>query len=220
MADLCGQSRDIYCFEKVRREILDGVDRSNKVSVNRSNSLENRLVKVLLYLHNQHPDEGWLNYLDGNALKWSSMIFAGHSQGGGETALIAKRHRVARAVMFASPSDYSTELNAFAPWQSATHATPIKNYYGFAHVNDPISADLVLPVWELLGMNVYGNSVSVDGTLAPYNKSHELTTAATPVSSGDYSYHNSLVVDTFTPKLSDNTPMFKTVWQYLCFSGI
>ena len=202
----------------MRLEILDGVDRSNRVNVSRSNSIENRLVKLLLYLHAQHPNEGWLSYLtQQNEFRWSTFITVGHSQGGGQTAIIAKNHRVARAVMFAAPIDYSAPLQAFAPWQSAPHATPTKDYYGFVHVNDP-NSDGVLSVWQLLGMNVYGQSVRVDGQLSPYNQSHQLTTAARPARDGDSSEHSSVVVDVYTPKLADGTPLFKDVWQYLCFS--
>lgn len=218
VASLCGSSTDANCFEKVRLEILDGVDRSNRVNVNQANSIENRLVKLLLYLHAQHPTEGWLSYLtQQNVIQWSKFIVAGHSQGGGHTAIIAKQHRVARAVMFAAPIDYSGPLQAYAPWQSAPHLTPTEDYYGFVHVDDPESEG-VLGVWQLLGMNVYGQSVRIDAQLPPYNQSHELTTAATPARGGNSSEHCSVVVDVYTPKLPNNTPLFKDVWQYLSFS--
>jgi pimeloyl-ACP methyl ester carboxylesterase len=149
---------------------------------------------LLLYLNSQHPNEGWLNYLNGNAPKWSSLVVAGHSQGGGEAALIAKKHQVARVVMFAAPVDYSNTLMTFAPWLSAPHATSTENYYGFVHVND-LYAEAVITVWGLLGMNIYGERVLVDGELPPYNQSHQLMTATTPTATGQNSYHSSVAVD-------------------------
>lgn len=216
VGDLCAESSEPDCFEKVRVEILLGVDRATQISITRPNSIQNRLVKLLLYLNSQHPNEGWLNYLNGNAPKWSSLVVAGHSQGGGEAALIAKKHQVARVVMFAAPVDYSNTLMGFAPWLSAPHATPTENYYGFVHVND-LYAEAVITVWGLLGMNIYGESVLVDGELPPYNQSHQLMTATTPTATGQNSYHSSVAVDGFTPILSNGTPVFKDVWQYLCF---
>lgn len=217
LVELCAQSSDADCFEKVRLEILNGVDWSDKISVNYSNSLKNRLIKLLVYLHAQHPDEGWLNYLNGNAIKWSSVIVAGHSQGGAQAALIAKKHRVSRVAMFSAPGEHSGALRAYAPWLSAPSATPNEKYYGFNHVND-FASNAVLPAWKIMGMDAYGAIVNVDSTLPPYNGSRRLTTAARPARIDDKANHNSVVVDVFTPKLADGTPLFKDVWQYLCFS--
>jgi hypothetical protein len=104
----------------------------------------------------------------------------------------------------------------FAPWLSAPHATSTENYYGFVHVND-LYAEAVITVWGLLGMNIYGERVLVDGELPPYNQSHQLMTATTPTATGQNSYHSSVAVDGFTPILSNGTPVFQDAWQYLCF---
>ena len=46
VGSLCRRSRDPNCHEKVRLEIIDGLDRSHKIHVKRVNSIENRLVKL------------------------------------------------------------------------------------------------------------------------------------------------------------------------------
>ena len=40
-------------------EIIDGTDRTPKVTISRANSIENRVVKLLQYLDRAHPSEGW-----------------------------------------------------------------------------------------------------------------------------------------------------------------
>lgn len=210
---LCSRTDDANCFEKVRLEILDGTNRSDRVNISRANSIENRLIKLLLYLHAQHPDEGWLKYLEGNAPKWSSMIIAGHSQGGGQAAIIAKEYVVARVVMLGAPSDYSRALDTPAPWLYEPHATPADRYYGFTHANDS-GASRQLQAWKALGMAAYGPVINVDNKQFPYNNSHQLVTSVMQVP--QTRYHGSLAVDAYTPLLSDGTPIFQDVWQYLC----
>jgi hypothetical protein len=48
----------------VRLEILDGTDRTPLVDVDRANSIENRLIKLLQYLDANRPGEGWGGFLD------------------------------------------------------------------------------------------------------------------------------------------------------------
>jgi hypothetical protein len=209
---LCGKSSDRDCYEKVRQEIIDGSDRSEEVNISRADSIENRLVKLLQYLHQQQPQEGWLNYLAGEKPRWESIVVAGHSQGGGQAAMIAKDNVVARVVMLAAPADYNKQANMPAPWLSAPHATPTERYYGFAHVDDR-GFEQIQQAWKLLGMTKYGESVTVENQSPPYDNSHQLVTAATPARRKKF--HGSVATDKNTPKLPDGTPVFEPVWQYL-----
>jgi hypothetical protein len=213
VAEICEDCQDINCHEKVRLEIIDGEKRSDQIEISPSNSIINRLVKLLLYLHQQQPEENWLQYLEGNAPKWESLIVAGHSQGGGHAAVIAKEYQVARVIMLGAPADYSPVFRGLAPWLSADHATPADRYYGFIHLKDPGFAR-VQRAWNQLGMTAYGSPINVDRQALPYNHSHCLVTAATPAR--PEKYHGSVVNDIQTPKLLDNKPLFKQVWRYLC----
>ena len=212
VAKLCQDCQDENCHQKVRLEIVDGVKRSNKVEIGRPNSIENRLVKLLQYLHQQQPEENWPQYLDGNSPRWQSIVVAGHSQGGGHAAIIAKEHIVARVIMFSSPADYSPVYQNLAPWLAASHATPADRYYGFIHLKD-LGFARVEQAWDCLGMTVYGSVVNVDRQVIPYNYSHCLVTAARPAH--PRKYHGSVANDVQTPKLLDGAPRFKQVWQYL-----
>jgi len=88
------------CYLNVRLETLDGNGESPDTIVSQDDSIENRLTQLLAYLGKKYPDEGWSGLLDETgAPKWSRIVVAGHSQGGGNAALIGKLHLVARVVM-------------------------------------------------------------------------------------------------------------------------
>src|SRR3989475_7975918 len=93
IATVCGGQPDPNtCYEKVHLEILDGVDRSPFVNVNQANSIVNRLTKLLQFLADSFPDQGWSRFLAGDEPKWSQIAISGHSQGGGQAAMVAKLH--------------------------------------------------------------------------------------------------------------------------------
>jgi len=207
---LCLGSSDVNCYEQVRSEIIEGVDHSETLAINPPDSIENRLVKLFVYLNQQYPEQGWLQYLEGESPKWANIVVAGHSQGGGHAAMIGKKNLVARVIMLGAPADYSQVLNTPAPWLSTPNETPADRYYGFVHLQDQ-GFEKIQQAWEILGL--VGPQVNVDQVAPPYNKSHWLLTGATPARPGKQ--HGSVAVDNNTPKLPDGTPMFAPVWQYL-----
>lgn len=210
----CSSSSDPACYEKVRLEIIDGQNHTNFISVTPPDCIENRLAKLLLYLDQQHPADGWGSFLDNQgAPVWSHITLSGHSQGGGEAAMIASIHRVYRVEMFASPKDFSTFFQAPAAWLSNPKATPIDAYYGFCNTEDGSAQQL--QIWRALGLATTGPSLNVDGSLPPFGFAHMLFTSATPARPGDY--HGSVVVDRATPLLPNGTPLFADVWGYMCF---
>jgi hypothetical protein len=209
---LCRNSGDTDCYEKVRQEIIDGNNHSEEVDIDRANSIENRLVKLLHYLDKEQPSEGWSNYLSGEKPRWESIIVAGHSQGGGQAAMIAKNNLVARVVMLSAPLDFNKESQMTASWLSSSHVTPTERYYGFAHVEDK-GFEQIQESWRLLGMAKYGDIVKVENESSPYGNSHQLVTDLTPARRNKY--HGSVATDETTPKSADGTPVFEPVWQYL-----
>ena len=200
---------DPDCEEHVRREILDGVDRSDLVTVGRSDSIQQRLVRLLQHLDREEPDAGWGAFLRGRSPRWRSIVVAGHSQGAGHAAMVARLHVVAGVVMFSSPSDTGPDGQP-AGWLTGHHATPSDRYFGFVHVRD--GSARILRSWEAIG--VPGPPMVVDGRAPPYGGSHTLLTDV--VTSGP---HGSTVTDRWTPRRPDGTPAFGPVWRYLCCSG-
>lgn len=210
----CRNSPDVDCYENFRKEILEGINYSAAVNVDTANCVYNRLLKLLIYLNDQHPQEGWDHYFSGNTLQWNHILVAGHSQGGGHAAMIAKDHKVKRVVMFASPNDYSDFFGGPALWTTKPHLTATGSYFAFGNVTDEI-VDFTeqYQQWNALGLDNFGDTVFTDANLPPYSNSHELYTSYDPP--GNNGNHNSVVVDSWTPLNSDDSPQFEPVWRYM-----
>ncbi len=220
---LCGNDPTTDCFGKLRMDILDGGGRflngsNGTVEVTPANSIYNRLTRLLDYLNNTYPTEGWGQFLANNTPDWSKISLAGHSQGGNNIAVIAKENVVARVAMFAAPDDYyhRNQPDArIANWITTGHVTPTERYFGFISDKQGNSSN-VYNVWSALGMQ--GAVVNVDTTSPPYNNSQRLMTTHESAQAGEY--HGSVVVDRNTPLNADGTPVFAPVWQYVAFDPI
>lgn len=136
--DGCGTSVDPpasppNCAIDARMEILDGRGESTVVSVDRANSIENRLIKALQHLAATCPGEGWAQFLDGAEPKWSEIAVAGASLGAGEAVLIGMLHSVHRVA-------------AFQGWTDAKHGwtalgmTPSSRYAALSHQRENLFA--------------------------------------------------------------------------------
>lgn len=214
--DLCGFSTDPDCHEKVRFEILEGVDTSElpEVDISAANSIRNRLAKLLLYLSTAYPSEGWDQYLDGGDPAWDRIAVAGHSQGGGHSAFIAKQYEVWRVVMFAGGADiFIGKPDPFAPWL-AQHVTPASRYWGFVHQED--AAPVFVGAWAIFGMPEYGPPREVESLPSPYLMTHELITSAPPPDpDAQDAFHNTVIADEFLARDEHGRPIYLPVWRYL-----
>ena len=139
VAVTCAHSNDSACFDGYRDAIVTGDSVSNKISLNRANSILNRLQKLLLYLVQQDPDGGWGEFVADGKPDWSRIVVAGHSQGSGHAAYIGKLFQVDKVLMFSGPQDYLDDLNKPAPWLSRPSATPSSRYFAFLNKNDPFN---------------------------------------------------------------------------------
>jgi hypothetical protein len=99
------------------------------VDVDEANSIENRLNKLLVYLKDRYPEEGWAQFLDASGLepKWSETVIAGSSLGAGEAVMIAQRHDVYRAALLHGWVD------ARYDWVKDPSATPPSDYFTLIH---------------------------------------------------------------------------------------
>lgn len=213
--EACGNSTDADCHEKFRREIIEGKNWSDKIDVNLPNSIANRLYQLLKYLHEQYPQQQWNQFYNANGLKTEMMIVAGHSQGGGHAALIARGQKVKRVIMFAAPNDWRNNVNQPATWTTKPHLTPDSAYYGFANRFDDVASYAEqLVQWNELGLAQFGDTVSVNKNQPPYFGSHQLYTTDrnNALICGE---HCNVVTDKETPKSSDGVPVYEPVWKYL-----
>ena len=115
-ATACANDANPKAFENFRMAIIQGGRASvrggrQNFSIERPESIENRLIKLLWYLKPLWPKDHWEQFLNDNGtIKWESIAVAGQSQGGGHAALIGIKHRVARVLCFGAPKDYSNRL--------------------------------------------------------------------------------------------------------------
>lgn len=219
---VCEADANDKCFGNVRSEVIDGTDHAPQVTITRANSIENRLVKLLGYLANRYPSEGWSTYLADGAPKWSAIRLGGHSEGGTHVALMVSQREVARVCLLEAPVDLIGAPGAgqrrLPPWIEAARITPADRYYGFRHLRSSSpNAEAFQQAWTTMGL--IGPAVNTDDGKPPYNNTHHLTTNAEPIADGGPNLiHRSVVVDGATPKTAAGQPLFASVWQYACFS--
>lgn len=216
-ATICHSQNDKNCFENFRREIIEGKDLSSLIEVNKANSIENRLQKLLLYLKKNFAKENWGHFLDEkDEINWEKLILSGQSQGGGHAPLMAKFHKVSRVIMFSAPKDYDRRNQKPAKWYGEGK-TPLKNYFAFNHKQDLQGCDFMqqLEILKTLGLYKFGEPVDVNNAPFPYNSTRILITdyPGTPVTSIEA--HTSLMGDARTPLDKEGIPLFKPVWIYM-----
>jgi hypothetical protein len=209
---LCSATGDVTCHSRARREVIDGIDRHPSVNVTPANSLINRLYKLLVYLNNTRPTQGWGQYILNGKPNWSKIIIAGHSQGGAIAGVIGKYYPVKKVIMF-SMIDYLN--NGQTPdWE--TLPANSANYYALTN-----SADELVPWpkvqkgWISLKMDIYGPKLNVDWNPYPYQNTHTLLTTITPTYNGVDKYHNGTGVDVYIPKNSAGKYVYDKAWEYL-----
>jgi hypothetical protein len=210
----CQEETDADCFTKFHDEIIFGTDASSLVDVDASNSLVNRILKLLEFLHKSYPNEGWNQYFTNNDLNYAKFVLAGHSQGGGHATYLAFKYEVDRLIVFSSPNDYSENYSAVAGWCGETFATSSDRFYGLMHKRDEVvPPSEQYAVWQTINLLNSADTVSADK--AGYANFHALYTNfdADP-SATSHSFHNVPVMDKAEPA-SQNLSHLKEVWRYL-----
>lgn len=214
---LCGApNSNLDCYGNIRLEIKDGVDRTTLVAVNRPNSIENRLIKLLIYLREQRPNENWGQFLiNDSTVNWTRIVVAGHSQGGGHAGIIGRFHPVPRVIMFAA-MDFNGLANAPANWIARPETTPNAStpdkFWGFSHTRDEQVNFTILStrVWPAYGMPQFGSIVNVEAALPPYNNTHSLTSNIECTV-----FHGCIAADMRLVRDPNGVPVYQPVWQYL-----
>lgn len=200
-----------------RWEIIEGGDKSPYVQVDRTNSIENRTIKLLTHLQRIRPQEKWSQFLSSpDQIDWSKIVVAGHSQGAGHAAIIAIKHETARVVMTGGPKDYDRRQGKPAAWYTAPK-TPINRFFNFNHLQDKQGCDMKeqLEICRLMGMDKGGEPVNVDETAAPFKGSRILTTNYPGTTLTSTAAHVSVISDATTPRKPGGGLLFKPVWEYM-----
>ena len=240
ISSICGTmaTTDPLCSENARMEIIYGTNLSEEVEVDTANSILNRLTRLLYYLASNYPAKGWEHYIDVStmSLHWGNIALAGHSQGGGHAALIARDNIVNRVLFFNCPSDVNlnipTPLNQ-PSWFYDTPITPDSCYYAFYHQQN--GGPNRLAIYNLFGLGNYGEAVNVDNTSPDYNYTHILysdstsfdydtyinyTCDETPPINPAYNPHSDIIIDCEIPRDVFNNNPYEEVWQYMLINDV
>ncbi|MEM6345303.1 MAG: hypothetical protein AAF927_15535 [Bacteroidota bacterium] len=214
---VCSGDPATECFERLREETWQGRNTSTRIFINEVHSAENRLRRLIQYLHEISPDEAWDQFFEGEEIQYDRLVMAGHSQGAGLAAYVGRQERVARVIMFSGPNDYSELYEEAAVWAEGDYETPVNRYYGLLHIEDeiiPFARQYAF--WERLGLIALSDTVLVDGKTAPFEGSHALYTNVRPARNllplGKY--HNASVVDQYLRK-EEGEYVMAEVWRYL-----
>jgi hypothetical protein len=211
---VCSSKEDFSCFEKFREEILFGINASNYVQVDPDNCIQNRILKLVRYLHQQHPDQHWDQYYD-ESLRYERFVIAGHSQGGGHAAYLASKFELHRLIVLSSPNDYSEVYGQSAGWCRAEFKTPASRLYGLNHKRDEIvSPTQQYTIWSDINMLSIADTCSADSD--KFKTSRALITNFDPNVNASFGRlkHNVPAMDVTFPEGSKGEQL-KKVWQYL-----
>ena len=206
VARTCGSNA--HCYGEVQANRFDGSDPGRYSSVAPADSILARLTHALRVLRDRDPSGGWDRYLSGDRVLWNRIVLAGHSQGGGESAYIAHRHRVQGVLMFASP--VATDGTVVASWMPDRGATPMSRYYGFDDVHD-VYFGRIQGSWAALGVGGAEPPVRIGATL-PIGGGHRILSDIELGTPGQA--HGRVVADD-GPRTSAGVPVFQGVWRWM-----
>jgi hypothetical protein len=214
VVNVCRGSPDPDCSGNLHLEVQDGIDRSSLVNVAPASGIDNRLTKLLIYLDEQHPDEGWSRFLEDGAPKWSQIAISGQSQGAAQAALIGKLHHVDRVVMFSGPPDARVPEEADR-WISIG-ATPVSKYFALFHDRDHLVVGIRANL-AALDLQQFGDPVMAELNDPPYGGTHIVFTDLPPTLGYDFPNgpHQSTARDNNTPIGPDDVPLLRDAWRYL-----
>lgn len=147
LTNTCGP--DAVCYDRFQQNRFDGSDPSRFSRVDVANSVLSRLRGALRYLQRHDRGGGWQRYVDGARIRWSRLVLAGHSQGGGESAFIAHHYPVQGVLMFGAPVETFEDVSA--RWMNRPGKTPVSRMYGLVDVDD-LYYERIVASWAKLGM--------------------------------------------------------------------
>jgi len=211
VVDLTFQSGDPATPGPVREERLFGNDASPLVDVDQGNSVINRLVRLLEYLHMNHPGENWAQFLVGTHPRWATIMVGGHSQGAGHGAYLAQEFRVAGVLMFGGPGDFVVGAGA-ADWLFRPLQISPGGMYGFVHELDPNFNGFQISQ-SILGLADFGPVHDVDMVPQADWFSRRLTSSRLDIP--DDNFHGAVAVDEALPLGGSGDMAYIDAWNYM-----
>jgi hypothetical protein len=130
-----------HCAAAMRQQRVWGDAPGAPIADRPEDAIVPRLVRLLQHLAAQDPAGRWAGYLDGDEPRWSRIVLAGQSQGGGMAAFIAKTRAVAGVLSFSGGWDREAS-GELAGWYRRPSATPPARWHATYHVRET-AADLL-----------------------------------------------------------------------------
>lgn len=212
---LCQNSNDANCSANALNEYLTGENTSGEVQVSEAESFENRISKMLLYLHDEYPNDNWGQYLTTlNKVVWAKVSLAGHSQGGTHALYISKVRSLWRASFFSSPNGFEAG-GVFPQWVEKKGLTSTNNLYAFSHRHDKLmNWNELNRTWDALNLVNKNLLIDVHKNLDDYHRFYTQTSNGFGLIGGT---HGATCTDKDTPKDRHRNPRFKNVWIHMCY---
>jgi pimeloyl-ACP methyl ester carboxylesterase len=251
VGDRCGVANDPVCGdanpdceEGVREEMIYGSAShdSTCVAVTPANAIEHRILRLVQYLAANAPGTGaaaWLT-AGGTALDWSKIAVGGWSQGGGHAGMLARDHRVARAI-YASKGAGSApcpttvadprqcdldgdggltagnldELLVPVPWAKQPRLTPGSRQFGAIHARED-AWYYSRETFATYGMGAKGDEVDLDSAgsnYAAYGCRRTFVTRAIPAC-GATDFHKSMATDACLARGPGGQPVLAPFYYY------
>lgn len=209
---LCSPTGDTTCHRRLRLEVIDGIDRHPSINITPTNSIINRLYKLLVYLNKNLPGQNWGQYILNGQPDWSKIVISGHSQGAALAGVIGKFYPIKRVIMF-SMVDFLNN-GKIPDWENLPANK--EKFFALINMNDELVPWYrVKSVWTLTGLLDYGTYRNVDWYPSPYNNTHALVSTYNPTTTSIDKYHNMTAVDSYIPKYSNGKYIFDLAWAYL-----
>lgn len=145
------RAQDADCARKVRQQRVWGNAPTRWIDDAEQDAIVPRLKRLLRHLAAQEAPHGaWAGYLEDGEPRWSRIVVAGQSQGGGHAAFLAKDREVAGVLMFSGGWDQAAR-KALAGWYRRPSTTPPARWHSTHHAEES-QADRLREIDALLGI--------------------------------------------------------------------
>ncbi len=155
------------CAGRLRQHRVWGAPQTRLVDDRPQDAIVPRLTRLLQHLAASDTAGQWSSYLDGDEPRWSRLVLAGQSQGGGMAAYIAQTRLVAGVIMFSGGWDRRAGGD-IAEWYSRPGVTPPQRWQGTFHTTEPQAAAMA-HIYRRLGLpaeQIHALTAPVKGRLA------------------------------------------------------
>lgn len=121
-----------------------------------SESVQNELADLLAALDADHPTDGWGGFLVGGVPDWSNIILDGYSEGGNQTAYMAKQVAYYNVILISGGGNFgvpppNASGDPVADWMTQPGATPGGRHLALYNVGEPFASDYAT-AYDVIGV--------------------------------------------------------------------